>query len=137
MKKTIFILGCYVLAMAACASPEERAAAIKQAETSATASKVAADGTIEASATDLEEGAKLLAASDCMGCHNKDQKIVGPAYVDVAAKYALNEENVNHLVDKVIKGGSGAWGEIPMSPHESLNIDDAKKMIVYILSLKK
>lgn len=133
MKKTLFILGCYVLAMASCASPEERAAALKQAESTTTAT----GGAATASAADISEGEQLIAKNDCIGCHNKDNKIIGPAYVDIAAKYPLNEENINHLVDKVISGGKGVWGEIPMTPHDALNKDDVKKMITYILSAKK
>ena len=135
MKKTIFILGCYVLAMAACASPEERAAANNKTETTSSAGDPAAPTV--APAADHGEGEKLIAKNDCIGCHNKDKKIIGPAYVDIAAKYPLNDENVNHLADKVISGGKGVWGEIPMTPHDALSKDDAKKMVSYILSLKK
>lgn len=62
--------------------------------------------------------------------------MIGPAYVDIAAKYPLNDENVNHLADKIIAGGKGVWGEVPMTPHSALSKDDAKKMVSYILSLK-
>lgn len=135
MKKTLFILGCFVLAMASCSSPEERAASTTTttettsgtADTTATAAAPVAKG----------EGEKLIAKSDCIGCHNKVQKVIGPAYVDIAAKYPLNDENVDHLADKIISGGQGVWGEIPMTPHASLSKDDAKQMVRYILSLKK
>ncbi|WP_316811169.1 c-type cytochrome [Pedobacter heparinus] len=135
MKKTLFILGCYVLAMTACASPEERAAALKEAETKTTAAGAPAAAAV--SAADITAGEQLIAKNDCIGCHNKDNKIIGPAYVDIAAKYPLSEENINHLVDKVISGGKGVWGEIPMTPHDALNKDDVKKMVTYILSAKK
>lgn len=131
MKKTIFILGCYVLAMVACASPEERAAANNKTETAN------AEGAGSTATADAAAGEKLIATNDCIGCHNKDQKIIGPAYVDIAAKYPLNDENIEYLVSKVISGGKGVWGEIPMTPHDALNKDDAKKMVTYILSLKK
>jgi cytochrome c len=133
MKKTLLILGCYVLAMASCASPEERAADTKKTtETTATAEGISADAPADNGA-----GEQLIAKADCIACHNKDTKIVGPAYVDIAAKYPLNEDNVNHLADKVIAGGTGVWGEVPMTPHASLSKDDAKTMVRYILSLKK
>jgi len=135
MKKTLFILGCYVLAMASCASPEERAAGTNNTtETTATADGAAAT---TAAPADNSAGEQLIAKSDCIGCHNKDKKIIGPAYVDIAAKYPLTDENVDHLAGKVISGGMGVWGEIPMTPHESLSKDDAKTMVKYILSLKK
>lgn len=133
MKKTLLILGCYVLAMASCASPEERAADAKNATETTTTEA----GTAAAGAADNSAGEQLIAKADCIGCHNKDKKIIGPAYVDIAAKYPLNDENVNHLAEKIIAGGTGVWGEIPMTPHESLSKDDAKTMVKYILSLKK
>ncbi|MBC7418730.1 MAG: hypothetical protein H7325_11310 [Pedobacter sp.] len=82
-------------------------------------------------------GGKLLAKSDCLACHNEQTKIVGPAYIAVAAKYAINLANINYLVGKIISGGSGVWGDIPMSPHPTLAKTDAKLMVQYILSLKK
>jgi cytochrome c len=136
MKTTLFILGCYVMAMASCSSPEERASSASTTPTETTSST--ADTAAKTTAPAAKgEGEKLIAKSDCIACHNKVQKVVGPAYVDIAAKYPLNEENVNHLADKVISGGSGVWGEVPMTPHASLSKDDAKKMVSYILSLKK
>ncbi|MGY4386660.1 cytochrome c [Pedobacter sp. UYP24] len=80
-------------------------------------------------------GEALLKKSDCLACHNIKTKIVGPAYISVAAKYTVAD--IDHLVDKVIAGGSGVWGEIPMSPHPTLSKSDAKEMVKYILSLKK
>lgn len=141
MKKTLFILGCYILAMAACASPEERAASSNTTTTEAPATTTETTTTTAETAapasTVKSDGEKLIAKSDCIGCHNKVQKVIGPAYVDIAAKYPLNDENINHLADKVIEGGKGVWGEIPMTPHASLSKDDAKSMVKYILSLKK
>jgi cytochrome c len=135
LKNTLFILGCYVLAMASCASPEERSSS---SNTTTTTEAPAAATETAAPAPEVKgEGEKLIAKSDCIGCHNKVQKVIGPAYVDIAAKYPLNDENVNHLADKVIAGGKGVWGEIPMTPHASLSKDDAKSMVKYILSLKK
>lgn len=131
MKKTLFILACSIFAMASCSSPEERTST-SSTETPAT--------TTESTAPAVEvksEGEKLIAKSDCIGCHNKVQKVIGPSYVDIAAKYPLNDDNVNLLADKIIEGGTGVWGEIPMTPHASLSKDDAKSMVKYILSLKK
>jgi cytochrome c len=83
------------------------------------------------------DGEKLIAKSDCIGCHKLDKKLVGPSYLDIAKKYASNEKNVIYLSGKIIKGGSGVWGTIPMAAHASLKKDDAKSMASYILSLKK
>lgn len=82
------------------------------------------------------KGLEKIKASDCTSCHMVERKIVGPAYKDVAAKYENTEENVALLADKVIKGGVGAWGEIPMPPHATLSEEDAKDMIRYVLLLR-
>jgi cytochrome c len=83
------------------------------------------------------DGEKLIAKSDCIGCHKLDKKLVGPSYLDIAKKYSSNEKNINYLSGKIIKGGSGVWGAIPMAAHASLTKGDAKSMASYILSLKK
>ena len=66
-----------------------------------------------------------------------DRKIVGPSYADVAAKYESTEENIAMLAQKVIAGGQGVWGEVPMPPHPGLSEEDAKDMVAYVLLLKK
>jgi cytochrome c len=83
------------------------------------------------------DGEKLIAKSDCVGCHKLDKKLVGPSYLEIAKKYASNEKNINYLSGKIIKGGAGVWGTIPMAGHASLTKADAKSMASYILSLKK
>ncbi|MBE9602836.1 c-type cytochrome [Pedobacter sp. MC2016-24] len=132
MKSKLFILSCLTLAMAACGSPEERASGTATTATTESPT-VSAPATTAGSRT---EGEKLIAKSDCIGCHNKVQKVIGPAYVDIAKKYPLNDENVNHLADKIISGGKGVWGEVPMTPHANMSKEEAKEMVTYILSLK-
>jgi cytochrome c len=82
-------------------------------------------------------GEKLIAKSDCVGCHKLDKKLIGPSYLEIAKKYPNNDKNVNYLAGKIIKGGSGVWGTMPMSAHSSLKKEDAKSMAQYILGLKK
>jgi len=84
----------------------------------------------------LPQGAKLIAGSDCLGCHKEDVKLVGPAYKDVAAKYPATDANIAMLANRVITGGKGHWGEIPMSAHPALSLSDAKEMTRYVLSLR-
>jgi len=74
---------------------------------------------IKSSKIQISDGEKLIAKSDCIGCHNKDKKVVGPSYVDIANKYAANDKNINYLSGKIIKGGSGVWGTLPMGAHAS------------------
>lgn len=83
-----------------------------------------------------EEGKQLIANSDCLGCHKINEKLVGPSYVDVAKKYQANDANMNLLASKIVNGGAGAWGEVPMSPHPAITQKDAKEMVKYILSIK-
>lgn len=84
------------------------------------------------------EGVKLMKQSDCFSCHLVDQKAVGPAYVEVAKRYA-NEPRpkiVPTLVEKVRKGGSGNWGDIAMRPHPKLTDEQITAMVNYVLSVK-
>jgi cytochrome c len=82
------------------------------------------------------KGAQLVAASDCGSCHRENEKLLGPAYHDVALKYPDNDANVTKLAKKVISGGKGNWGDIAMTPHPGLSESDAKEMIRYVLSLR-
>lgn len=77
-------------------------------------------------------------AATCMACHNADNKIVGPAYKDVAKKYAGDKNAVDALTKKVIDGGKGVWGEIPMPPRggTALKDDEIKKVIAWVMTLK-
>jgi cytochrome c len=80
-------------------------------------------------------GKLLIAESDCKSCHLIDQKSAGPAYRDVAKRYAKEVRAVEVLSDKVLKGGSGVWGEVAMAAHPQLTKAQAVQMVEYILSL--
>jgi cytochrome c len=73
----------------------------------------------------------------CSACHAVDKKIVGPAYQDVAAKYKGDKDAPAKLAQKVKAGGSGVWGQVPMPPNAAVPDDDAKALVIWILSLKK
>jgi len=83
------------------------------------------------------KGLEKVKGSDCQSCHMVERKIVGPSYAEVAAKYESTEENVSLLAEKVINGGVGVWGEVPMPAHPGLSEEDAKDMVRYVLLLKK
>ena len=83
----------------------------------------------------IKQGQALTDASDCKTCHHLTNKIIGPSHTDVAKKYEFTQANVTLLSGKIIKGGSGVWGEIPMTPHPDLSQADAEKMAMYVLSL--
>lgn len=85
----------------------------------------------------ISKGEKLIGEKDCLTCHKVDIKLVGPSYTDVSKKYPATDENIAMLADKIIKGGTGNWGEVPMTAHPDLPLDDAKEMAKYILSIGK
>ena len=78
----------------------------------------------------------LATSKNCMACHAVDKKLVGPSYKDVAAKYAGQKDAVDKLAAKIIKGGSGVWGPIPMPPNAQVNEADAKKLATWVLTQK-
>jgi len=78
----------------------------------------------------------LAKAKNCLACHAVDKKVVGPAYKDVAAKYAGQKDAVEKLSQKVIKGGTGAWGQIPMPANPQVNDAEAKQLVQWIMTLK-
>ena len=85
---------------------------------------------------DYQKGVQLIASNDCLTCHKVDEKLTGPPYRDVANKYENTDANVKMLAEKVIKGGSGNWGTVPMTPHAALSEADAEQMVKYILLLR-
>jgi len=97
--------------------------------------KTEVKNTYQASGGTALKGKALMDKSDCNACHSVDNKIVGPAFKDVAKKYKNDKAAVTKLSDKIIKGGAGAWGDIPMSPHPQISKADASEMVKYILSL--
>jgi cytochrome c len=78
----------------------------------------------------------LATSKNCMACHAVDKKLVGPAYKDVAKKYAGDAKAADVLAAKIIKGGSGVWGPVPMPANAQVNEAESKKLAVWVLSLK-
>ncbi|MBC3862625.1 c-type cytochrome [Undibacterium jejuense] len=78
----------------------------------------------------------LAKAKNCMACHSVDTKIVGPAYKDVAKKYAGDKTAEAKLVQKVLKGGSGTWGAMAMPANTQVSEAEAHTLVKWILSLK-
>ncbi len=79
--------------------------------------------------------ADLAKAKNCMACHSVDNKVVGPAYKEVAKKYAGDKTAEAKLAQKIIKGGTGTWGAIPMPPNQ-VSEAEAKTLAKWVLSLK-
>ena len=78
----------------------------------------------------------LATAKNCMACHAVDKKLVGPAYKEVAAKYAGQKDAVDKLAAKIVKGGSGVWGPVPMPANTQVSDAEAKKLAAWVLSQK-
>ncbi|MBX2969245.1 MAG: cytochrome c class I [Cyclobacteriaceae bacterium] len=94
------------------------------------------DEPVQLSTSQLAAIGKILVdESDCKTCHHSTNKIIGPSHTDVAKKYEFNDENIKLLAKRIIEGGSGVWGEIPMNAHPDLSQEDAEKMAIYVLSL--
>jgi cytochrome c len=84
----------------------------------------------------IAQGLDLVAKSDCFSCHAVSEKKVGPPYQEVAQRYQATPQVIDTLAGKIISGGSGRWGAIPMTPHPQLSKEEATAMVKYVLSLK-
>ena len=78
----------------------------------------------------------LAQAKNCMSCHAVDKKLVGPSYKEVAAKYSGQKDAADKLALKIVKGGSGVWGPVPMPANAQVNEAEAKKLAAWVLTLK-
>lgn len=78
----------------------------------------------------------LATSKNCMACHAIDKKLVGPAFKDVAAKYAGDKSAADKLATKVMKGGAGVWGPVPMPANPQVSDAEAKKLAAWVLSQK-
>lgn len=80
----------------------------------------------------------LANVKGCLACHEIDTKKVGPAYKDVAKKYAGQKDAPDKLVKKVLEGGTGVWGNVPMPANKTMGVTeaDARKLVDWILGLK-
>ena len=128
IKKLIFF-SCISLITSACGSKSET----QKAEDYGTPQVESAP--IKVSEDLVAQGAALVKKSDCTTCHHAINMLVGPAHTDVAKKYEFTNENIEMLADRIIKGGSGVWGQVIMTPHPDISRDDALKMARYVLSL--
>jgi cytochrome c len=124
--KHILILTLSILVLAACNSGSDNKVQTNGATTDHTADPV------------YQKGLELVANNRCMTCHAIDATVTGPAYREVAKKYANSPDTiVSHLAGKIISGGNGVWGQILMTPHPDLTKEDAEAMVRYILLLNK
>lgn len=78
----------------------------------------------------------LAKSKNCLACHAVSAKVVGPSYKDVAAKYAGQKDAEDKLVQKVLKGGSGVWGPVPMPANTQVTEAEAHTLVKWILAQK-
>ena len=132
--KKIIIVSFAVLALVACGGSDSK-------DSKDGTKEEKKDGSSELSDNpDYQKGLALVSdpKNACLTCHRVDEPLTGPPYRDVANKYAGKSDTVeNYLVHKVMNGGSGVWGQVPMIPHPGLSEADARAMVKYILLLKK
>jgi cytochrome c len=128
-QKSLLLAASFSLVMYACGSKKDT----KVTEDYGTPKEEVAAPVVAGDA--ISQGESLIKASDCKTCHHKVNKIIGPSHTDVAKKYEFTKANVELMASKIIKGGSGVWGEVPMSAHADITQADAEKMARYVLSL--
>ncbi len=78
----------------------------------------------------------LATAKNCMACHAVDKKLVGPSYKEVATKYAAQKDAVDKLALKIVKGGAGVWGPVPMPANPQVSEAEAKKLAAWVMTIK-
>ena len=140
MKKLLLLIamfGFFTYAMTSCGGKKEKAEGGEEGYGEYETAEKGKDAQPEQASTEdlIKQGQALADASDCKTCHHPTNKIIGPAHAEVAKKYEFTQANVTYLAGKIINGGGGVWGEIPMTPHVDLSQADAEKMALYVLSL--
>lgn len=125
------------------AEPEEQAKAppdiMKAAGSAALAAPVAAAAKPEVkseAAVSAVDALALAKKQGCTVCHAIDKKLVGPGWRDVAAKYRGDATAEARLVNKIAKGGSGAWGSMPMPAHPQISEADRRTLAKFVLNLQ-
>ncbi len=134
MKKILTVLPLLILIASCGGGSDNKNSAGATTDTTATTTPAAND---LSSNPDYQKGLVLVAKSNCLTCHKVNEKLIGPAYKDVANKYAGNDTALTYLAHKVITGGKGVWGDVMMTPHPELSEADAEQMVKYILLLKQ
>jgi len=133
MLKKILALSVMIVACYACNNNETKSTPATDTAAAKTTEPAAGDNSKN---PDYQKGLALIAGDNCLTCHKIDETSTGPSYRDVANKYKADDATIDTLAGKIIKGGSGNWGSVPMTSHDTLSKDNAKAMVKYILMLK-
>ena len=134
MKKFVLPFAVFGI-LVACNSGSDNASETTTTSTDTTAAAPAA--TDYTSDPNYQKGLATEAKSDCATCHKVNEKLVGPSFKEIATKYAgADQATIDTLASKVIHGGAGNWGQVPMTPHPDLAKEDAETVVKYVLLLK-
>lgn len=137
MKKFLLPLAFFGI-LVACNSGSDNTAESTTTSTDTVATAPATPATTDfTSDPNYQKGLEIEAKNDCATCHKLNEKLVGPSFKEIANKYAgADATKIDSLAGKVISGGSGVWGQIPMTPHPALSKEDAVTVVKYVLLLK-
>ena len=130
--KKLFICMSAALILSSCGGEDQKPAAT----TEKPAAQTEAPAGDPPKVSTEEKALELIASKGCTACHALDKKVIGPAYIDVSKKYEATPEMLYKLTQKVVAGGKGVWGEIPMPPNKNITFTEAKMIVAYVLSLK-
>jgi cytochrome c len=125
----------FAVIFTACESNKSSENTASQASTNEIKPQLTVETTNETS-TQKSSAELLMEKSDCYTCHSVDTKLIGPSFNEISKKYENNRASIQLLADKIINGGSGVWGEVPMQAHSQMSIEDATEMVNFILSIK-
>ena len=129
--KKIIVASFVVFALAACGGSDSKENKEEKKDNTTAGSDLSSN-------PDYQKGLEAISKSNCKTCHKVDEPLTGPAFQEVANKYASGGDSaVHYLTDKIINGGTGVWGQVPMTPHPELSKEDVTAMVKYILLLKK
>lgn len=135
MKKILLPIAAFAI-LVACNSGSDTAAETEtlKADSAAVSTPATTDFTAD---PNYQKGLAIEAKSDCATCHKLNERLVGPSFKEIANRYAgADEAKIDSLAGKIINGGAGNWGQVPMTPHPDLAKEDAVTVVKYVLLLK-
>jgi len=140
MTKRLIIILCVSFLVAGCAGNSTNQKSVTDSALADSAAGIKTPDSVRENAntisimTSTDEGAALIVKNDCRNCHKEREKLIGPAFSEIAKRYG--HYDIDSLSAKIIRGGSGHWGDASMSPHPSLSMTDASVIVRFILKYK-
>ncbi len=136
MKKILLPLVLFAILVACNSGSDDASTTTTSMDSTATATTPPAAPDITQD-PNYQTGLAIEAKSDCATCHKINEKLIGPSFKEIAVKYAgADQTMIDSLAGKVINGGAGIWGQVPMTPHPAMSKEDAVTVVKYVLLLK-